>query len=225
MLQRHRISSARDRLGRRIAGLLVLLAGLGGYTLHAGALPAAPENATVLTAVEVSDTTHRAAVPGGSSRNVVNSQFRLMTRLGEQAVVRLAEGDRDGPLEIGMTVSRASGGQLQIDARLSAGTPAVTLGAPRLLVRDGERADVRIKADDDAHEVAVSFLPRVVARPVPPAPPLAAPPAPPAPPAPSRLPAAPAVPSTDALPPLPATPPVDAVPAVPTAPPPPQRAL
>ena len=223
MLQHHRISPARHRLGLRIATLFVALAGLGGYSLQAGALPAtAKGGGSVMTAIDVTDTT-QAAAASGAGRSVVRSKFRVLTHLGEQAVVRLAEdssqGPRDASLEIALTVSRLEGHRLQIDARLSGGAPPATLGTPRLVVNDGERADVHISSHDGAHDVAVSFLPRVVAQPESTPPALPAPPAPPTPGAMPALPAPPAAPTPAALPPLPAPPAPAALPPIPGVPP------
>lgn len=188
MLKDHRISAARHRAGLRVAALSVALAGLGGYTLQAGALPAAPKDSTsVLTAIDVTDTTERVgAASGNTSKSEVKSSFKVMTHLGDEAVVRISEGQKDATLEMGLTVSRRDADHLQLDARLSGGTPPARLGTPRVLVRDGEKAEVRVKSDDGLHEIAISFAPRVLPTP------MAPPPAPRTPPAPPAVPAMPA---------------------------------
>jgi beta-lactamase regulating signal transducer with metallopeptidase domain len=204
MLQAHRISSARHRAGLRLAALSILVAGVGGYALRAGAkAPPAPDGGSVLTAVDV-------RVDAGAPIHV-----RLLTRTGEKALVREepdAKNALAAPLELAYTVTRLDGDRLQLDTTLRQGEPLATLGSPRVITRNGEAASIKIRSDDGAHEVAVSLLPRLVSTPtaLPPLPPLAKPLA--------ALPPLPATPATGALPPLPVTPPTAALPAPPATP-------
>ena len=187
MLKLHRISSARHRMGLRIAALSVLVAGVSGYALQAGA-SAAPAHAgevSVLTAIEL--------------RMDANAPIasRLLTHAGEPALIGY---DLSGaPFQIAYTVTRLDGDRLQIDAALRQGAPLAAIGSPRLVTHDGEAANISVRTADGAHEVAISFVPKV----------LATPPA---------LPAVRAVPPTSALPPLPPVPPTAAL-APPPAPP------
>ena len=209
MLQAHRISPARHRAGLRLAAMSILLAGLGGYALRAGAkAPAAPDGATVRTAVDV-------RVDSGAPLHVL-----LMTRTGEKAIVREEPDARHAlaaPLEIAYTATRLDGDRLQLDATLRQGEPLATLASPRVVTRNGQAAQIHVKSDDGAHEVAVTLLPRLVSTP-------------------TALPALPPLPKVSSalappLPPLPASPPLAALPAPQSLPPadqpapPPQRAL
>lgn len=229
MLQRHRLSPARRRTGLRLAALAIVAAGFGAHAVQAGAppLPTTAAEPGVLTAVDI-------RVDAGNPMHA-----KLLTQPGETATLRQdpdAKNALSAPVEIVYAVTRLDGDRLQLDTTLRQGAPLATLGAPRLIVRDGETANVRLKTADGAHELAVSFVPRVLTKPLPPLSALPAPPAPPAlhglpalpaPPAPDKLaplPGVPAVPAVDAVPAVPATPPVDAVPPLP-APPAPQRAL
>jgi beta-lactamase regulating signal transducer with metallopeptidase domain len=223
MLQLHRLSPARHRAGLRLAALSILVAGVGGYGLRAGAnaTPApGPAGASVMTSFEVQiDSKDKVA-------------WRLLTRTGQKAMA-LANDDvvkkaLAGPIEIAYTVTRLEGDRLQIDATLRQGEPLATLASPRLVTRDGEAARVEVKSADGAHAFAVTMLPKLLprdatspddagdmrqlprTRPLPALPPLRAEPAPPVP----AVDAVPAVPPTSALPPPPAN-----------LPPPPQRAL
>jgi hypothetical protein len=223
MLHLHRLSPARHRAGLRLAALSILVAGVGGYALRAGANAAPPPaqaQASVMTSFEV----------------LVDSKDKLAWQLlaypGQKAMV-LANDDvvkkgLGGPIEIAYTVTRLDGDRLQIDATLRHGDPLVTLASPRLITRSGEAARVEVKSADGAHAFAVTMLPKLLPsgasspdgvgdmRQPPHSPP---------------LPAVPPV-QADAPPPVPA---VDAVPAVRPAsmlppppadlPPPPQRAL
>ena len=161
-----------------------------GYVSPGADTPAPPTPAaladkpSVTTAIDITDTTHAAAASGTSTKTVVHSSFSVTAPLGEQALVRLSEGahqdPRDASLEMGLTVSRLEGDRLQVDARVSGRAPPAALGTPRIVVRDGERADVLIASDDGSHEVAISLQPRVVtastpALPASPAPPQRAP--------------------------------------------------
>lgn len=100
-------------------------------------------------------------------------------------------------------MTRLAGDRLQLDATLRQGGPLATIGSPCAVTRDGETASVGVKSGDGAHEIAVSFLPRVVSASSAALPPL---PKLPAPPPPHALPPLPATPSTNALPSLPAVP-------------------
>lgn len=224
MLQRHRISSARHRAGLRVVVLSLLLAGSGGYALRAGASGSAEatpvEGAYVMTAVQV-------RADGGPTWSTSGS-LHLLTRVGEPALLRLEASTVAGlaaPLEIAFTASRLDADRVQIDTTLRSGSPLATLASPRLITHDGEAAHISVRTEDGAHEVAVSFKPKVLTealptlRPLPPVPPVSAlaplPPVPatdalpplPAPLAPSALPPLPAPRAPAALPPLPAVPP------------------
>ncbi len=230
MLQVHRISSARHRAGLRVATLAIVLAGVGGYSLRAGAgaLPAGvhDNDVSVMTALDITHTTKHATAPDVSTKKVVTSQIRILVRTGREAIVRFGN-QKVEPFEIGLRVSRLDGDRLQIDTRVSAGSPLALVGSPRLVVHDGEKGSVTIDAGEANGAFAISMTPKVVAGSAADAiemhelPDLPSPPAQP-------LPAAPALPPTNALPPpvapwpqaLPAVPPVPPVPA-----PPPQRAL
>jgi len=214
MLQAHRISPARHRAGLRLAALSVLAAAFAGYALRAGASAAPkPDGERVRTAVDV-------RLDAGAPMHVL-----LVTRTGETATLHEDPDARNAlaaPLEIAYTVTRLQGGRLQLDTTVRQGTPLATIGSPRVVTRDGQAADVRVKSSDGAHEVALSFLPRVVTGEVPAVPPLPRPTA--------AVPPLPAVPPTDAVPPLPAVPSTDALPPPPPlpaepAPPALQRAL
>ena len=147
MLQRHRISSARHRAGLRIAALSILVAGVGGYALRAGAsAPPAAHAVSVMTAVEL--------------RMDANAPIasRLLTRSGEQALLGY---DLPGaPFQVAYTVTRLDDGRLQIDAALREGTPLAGIGSPRLITGDGQAATVQVTAN--GHEVSVSFAPKVL---------------------------------------------------------------
>jgi len=203
MLDLHRISPARHRAGLRLAALSILLAGFGGYALQAGASgPGSLDGSPVRTAIDV-------RVDAGAPIHVL-----LMTRTGETATVREDPDARNAlaaPLEVAYTVTRLKGDRLQLDATVRQGTPLATLGSPRVLTRDGQAANVQVKSSDGAHEIALSFLPRLVSGEK-----MAD--LPPPPPKPPVLPPAPAVPPTDALPPVSPVPPVDALPPAPPVP-------
>jgi len=210
MLQLHRITPARHRAGLRLAVLSILLAGFGGYALQAGAsAPGSLDGSPVRTEIDV-------RVDAGAPIHVL-----LMTRTGETATLREDPDARNAlaaPLELAYTVTRLKGDRLQLDATVRQGAPLATLGSPRVLTRDGQAANVQVKSSDGAHEIALSFLPRLVSGE------MAALPPPPEPPVPV-LPPAPAVPPTDALPPVPAVPSTEELPPPPpAAPAPPQRA-
>ena len=210
MLQLHRITPARHRAGLRLAVLSILLAGFGGYALQAGAsAPGSLDGSPVRTEIDV-------RVDAGAPIHVL-----LMTRTGETATLREDPDARNAlaaPLELAYTVTRLKGDRLQLDATVRQGAPLATLGSPRVLTRDGQAANVQVKSSDGAHEIALSFLPRLVSAE------MAALPPPPEPPVPV-LPPAPAVPPTDALPPVPAVPSTEELPPPPpAAPAPPQRA-
>ncbi len=230
MLQVHRISSARHRAGLRVAALSIVLAGIGGYTLQAGAgaLPAAvsADDASVMTTLEITQTAVRKAAPDVSNKTSVETNIRLLSRMGQQARVRIGSSKSWAtPFEFGLTVSRLDGDRLQIDTRLSAGTPLAVLGSPRLVVHDGEKGSVAIDTGDAAGAFTIALTPKVVA-----ASEAAALDMPKPPPLPSPLtqplPAVPALPPMGALPPLPAAPTPQSMPALPPVPAPPiQRAL
>ena len=220
MLQVHRISPARHRAGIRLATLAVLLAGIGGHALQAGAgaLPAAasPDEQSVMTTLEVTHTTHRATEADVDHRTEVATRVQLLARPGEPVAIRIGDGKVEAPYELGLTVSRLEGGRLQLDTRLSSGTPPRLLGSPRVVVHDGEKASLSIKDDEAAGEFAISMTPRVVATPA--VPPVSNLPPPPAVPPVGKLPSVPPVPSVGDVSPVPS---IGAVPA----PPPLQRAL
>jgi beta-lactamase regulating signal transducer with metallopeptidase domain len=213
MLSLHRISPARHRAGIRVAALAVVVAGIGGYVLRAGATTAA--DAAVMTTVDL-------RVDSGAAIHA-----ELVVPPGQTATLRQDPDARNAltaPVEIAYSVTRLDNDRLQLDTTLRQGTPLVTIGTPRLVVRDGDEAKLRIKTGDGAHEVAVSFVPRTMSVPMPPLPPLPAlralPPV-------GKLPPVPAVPPIGSVPPVPS---VDDVPPVPTigavpAPPAIQRAL
>ena len=212
MLQVHRISSARHRAGARVAALAVGVAAFAGYALQAVAsAPPATASAAVMTAVEV------------RVDAVTAMSARLLTQAGQAATLRLdpdAKNALKAPVEIDYAVTRLDGDRLRLDTSLREGSPLAAIGSPRIVTRDGEAASVSVKTADGTHELAVSFVPKVVA----------AVPAVPALPPTSALPLLPPVPATSALPPLPATsalPPLPATPALAARPPAPpaQRAL
>jgi beta-lactamase regulating signal transducer with metallopeptidase domain len=156
MLKVHRISSARHRAGRRAAALLVVVAGIAGYALRAGAgtVPGAvpADKTAVLTSVDVEI--------DGQRISTVAPQ--LLTRLGEKATLRRA-GDAAKHLlasEIAFTASALPGDRVQIDAELRYGDSLV--GSPRLITHDGEPARLEMKADNEGHRFAVTLLPRLV---------------------------------------------------------------
>jgi beta-lactamase regulating signal transducer with metallopeptidase domain len=230
MLQVHRISSARHRAGLRVAALSIVLAGIGGYTLQAGAgaLPAAVSNddASVMTTLDITHTTKHATAPDVSTKRVVTSQIRILVRTGREAVVRFGSKNVE-PYEIGLTVSRLDGDRLQIDTRVSAGNPLALVGTPRLVVHDGEKGSVAIDTGETNGAFAISLTPKVVAGPAADAIDTRKPPALPPPPVQPR-PAVPALPLANTLPPLPPAPTPQSLPALPPLPadpPPPQRAL
>ena len=210
MLQLHRISSARHRAGLRVAALAVVLAGFGGYGLQAGAIaPPVVSGDAVMTAVEV-------RVDAGAAMPA-----RLLTRTGQAATLRLdadATHPLAAPVEVAYTVTRLDGDRLQLDTALRQGTPLSAIGSPRLVTHDGEAASVKVRTADGAHEVAVSFVPKVLADSPPAVPAVPPTPAlPPLPPVPATA-AVPPVPATSALPPLPPVPAMDALPRLPLPP-------
>jgi beta-lactamase regulating signal transducer with metallopeptidase domain len=194
MLELHRISPARHRAGLRLAALSILLAGIGGYALQAGAsAPLAPSDWPIRTAVDV-------RVDAGAPFHLL-----LTTRAGETATLRAEPDARNAlaaPLEIVYTATRLQGDRLQLDTTVRQGTPLATIGSPRVVTRDGQAANVQIKSSDGAHEVALSFLPHSVSGQ-----------------AGTLTPPLPAVPPTDILSPLPVAPPADALPPAPPVPP------
>ena len=202
MLELHCVSPARHRAGLRLAALSILLAGIGGHALQAGAsAPPASGGLPIRTAIDV-------RVDAGAPIHVL-----LTTRAGETATLRAEPDARNAlaaPLEIALTATRLQGDRLQLDTTVRQGTPLATIGSPRVVTRDGQAASVQIRSSDGAHEVALSFLPHSVSGQVTAPPPLPRPPA---------APPLPAVPPADVLPPLPVVPPADAVPAVPPVPP------
>ena len=168
MLQVHRISSARHRAGLRVAALSIVLAGVGGYTLQAGAgaLPAAvsADEASVMTTLDITQTAVRKTAPDVTNKTSVETNIRLLARMGQQARVRIGSSKSWAtPFEFGLTVSRLDGDRLQIDTRLSAGTPLAVLGSPSLVVRDGEKGSVSIDTGDAAGTFTISLTPKVVA--------------------------------------------------------------
>jgi len=221
MLQFHRLSPARHRAGLRLAALSILVAGVGGYALRAGANAAPPPaQASVMTSFEVQI----------DSKDTV--AWRLLTHTGQKAMALANDGVARkalaGPLEIAYTVTRLDGDRLQIDTTLRQGEPLATLASPRLITRDGQAARVEVKSADGAHVFAVTMLPKLLPpdagspdgagdmRPQPHSPPLPALP-------PLHADAPPALPAVDALP---AVRPADALPPPPAnLPPLPQRAL
>lgn len=233
MLQLHRLSPARHRAGLRLAALSIVLAGIGGYALRAGA-SGTPAPASVMTALELQ----------ADSKDKV--ALRLLSRTGEKATVLtnddVATKALHGPVELTYTVTTLDGDRLRIDTTLRQGEPLVTLGSPRVITRDGVPARIELRSADGAHVLAVTMLPKLQPLrgdaadlhkpPLPPLPPLGTPlhAMPPLPRA-DALPATPPVPDAGALPAvpaLPAAPGTDALPAVPPAaglPAPPQRAL
>lgn len=211
MLPVHRIPAARHRAGLRLATLSILLAAFAGHALQAGAsAPAARDGSHVRTALDV-------RVDAGAPMHVL-----LTTRSGETATLREDPDARNGlaaPLEIAYTATRLQGDRLQLDTIVRQGVPLATIGAPRVVTRDGEAANVQVKSGDGAHELTLSFVPHLVSGesavlPTPPRPPVPMPP--------------PAVPPIGVVPPVPATPPAQASPPppLPADPAPPlQRAL
>ena len=191
MLPAHRISSARHRAGLRVAALAVVLAGFGGYALQAGAsAPGAASDDAVMTAVDV-------RVDSGASLST-----RLLTHAGQTATLRLdpdAAHPLAPPVELAYTVTRLEGDRLQLDTALRSGAPLSAMGSPRLVTHDGQAASVNVRTADGAHEVAVSFVPKLQT---------------------PALPAVPAVPPVPATSAMPALAPIAAVPPVPA-----QRAL
>ena len=235
MLQLHRISSARHRAGLRVAALSIVLAGVGGYTLQAGAdaLPAAvPGNtALVMTSIDVTQTAHTATAPGVSTQNVGKLRMGVVARMGEQAIIQVGARKGGEPFEVGVTVSRLGSDRLQVDARVSVGSPLALLGSPRLVLHDGEKGSVAIDTGVGAGAFTIALTPKVVAGSEAGALDMPKPPALPSPPT-QPLPALPALSPVSALPPLPAMPAaptpqsLPALPALPAVPaPPPQRAL
>ena len=221
MLHLHRTSIARHRAGLRIAALAILLAGIGGYALRAGASAPAVSvsvgEAAVATAVEIEF--------DKSASHPTKIASRLLTRGGEKATLRYASDamkkEMLAPFEVEYTATRLDGGRLRLDTVLSYGEPLARLAAPSLITHDGEAARVEVSSADGAHAFAVTFVPSVLpapaAPPVPPAPKTLAPPLPALPPLAVPLhtsppPALPLVPSTATLPPLPAAPAVPAAP-------------
>ncbi len=207
-----------------------MLAGVGGYTLQAGAgaLPAAVHDTdvSVMTALDITHTTRHATAPDVSTKKVVTSQIELLVRSGRETIVRFGSKDVE-PYEVGLTVSRLDGDRLQIDTRVSAGSPLALVGSPRLVVHDGEEGSVTIDTGDANGAFAILMTPKVVTAAAAAAIDARKPPALPSPPA-QPLPAMRALPPTSALPALPALPTPQSLPAlppVPAVPSPPQRAL
>ena len=229
MLQVHRLSPARRRAGLRVAMLSILVAGVGGYALQAGAsapsAPVASSEPSVMTAVAIEfdkSTANPTKIEAG-----LLSRGRVVMRFDTDAMKKAMLA----PFEIAYTATRVDGGLLQLDTVLRYGDPLATLASPRVLTREGEAAHVELKSADGAHTFAVTFVPKLS----PPGAPtpdgagdLPKPPALPSPPA-QSLPAMPALPPTSALPPLPPAPTPHSLPALPPLPadpaPPPQRAL
>lgn len=224
MLQLHRISSARHRAGLRVAALSIIVAGVGGYALQAGAsgaAPAVPGEASVLTALQVD-------VDSGTDASM-KIEAKLLSKPGQLSTLRfdneVIRTKLPTPFQIAYTATRLDGDRLQIDATLSEGAALDKLASPRLITHDGEPARVDVRSSDGAHAVSVTFVPRVVTDPLGAMPPLAAPPAPPAPARLGKLPAAPS-PARAPLAPV-ATPSLPAPPStvdLPAPPAPPQRA-
>jgi beta-lactamase regulating signal transducer with metallopeptidase domain len=159
MLQSHRIPPARHRMGLRIAALTILVAGIGGYTLRAGASapPAtgSAAEASVMTDVEIK-------VDAGTT-----IASKLLTRTGQTATARY---DTDAmkkamaaPFEIAYAVTRLDGNRLQIDATLRYGEPLATIASPRVITHEGDAAHIEAKSRDGSHTFAVSFAPRLLA--------------------------------------------------------------
>ncbi len=232
MLHAHRISSARHRAGLRVATLSIVLAGIGGYTLQAGAdaLPAAVSGngASVMTAIEITHTSQHATASDVSTKRVVTSKIRVLSHKGQEAIIRFGSEDVD-PYEIGLTVSRVDGDRLELATRLSSGKPLAVIGTPHILTRDGQAAQLEVRTGDGAETFELSLTPKVLdaaqAAAAEKLKPSAVPPLPATPPA-QPL---PALPRANALPPLPPAPTSQSVPALPPLPadpaPPPQRAL
>ena len=173
MLQAHRISSTRHRAGLRVAALFIVVSGIGGYAVQAGAgaLPAtAPGNGlSVMTAIDVTQTDTRTTAPNVSSKTEITSQVQVLTRAGEEAILRIGgEGSGAAPFEIGLTVTRLDGGLLDIQTHVRGGTPLAALGSPRLVVHDGEKGSVSVNAKNGSGklEFAISLTPKVVASPI-----------------------------------------------------------
>ena len=220
MLQLHRISSARQRLGRRAVALLVLVGGFGSYALRAGA-SAAPEpvpggkDSVMMSVTTEIDGQNRSPIP-----------MRVLMRTGDKSTLRLAGDPARHTLtsEIALVATPLAGERVQINAELRYGDSL--LGSPRVITRDGEPARIQVKSDNEGHVFAVTLTPRLVAAPPAPAVPghaaLPLLPAPPAAPTPAALPRLPAPPAPAALPPVPGTPAAADLPAPPA---PPQRAI
>ncbi len=232
MLQLHRISPARHRAGLRVAALCILVAGIGGYTLQAGAdaLPASlsVDDESVMTTLEITQTSARATPTDAADKVSIGTNVRLLSRMGQPARVRIDDAQSGAkPFEFGLTVSRLDGDRLQVDTRLSAGTPLAVLGSPRLIVHDGEKASVSIETGDPAGAFTISLAPKVVAGSSADAVDTRKPPSLPSPP-PQSVRAFPALPRVDAMPPVPVAPTPRSLPALPPVPadpsPPPQRA-
>jgi len=167
MLQLHRISPARHRAGSRVAALGIVLAGIGGYTLQAGAgaLPAAASGNedSVMTAVRITQTSVHRTAPDVSNKTSVETDIRVLSRMGEQALIRIGNTKSGlAPFEFGLTVSRRDGDRLQMDARLSGGTPPAVLGSPRLIVHDGEEGRLSIDTGEAAGAFTISLSPKVL---------------------------------------------------------------
>jgi beta-lactamase regulating signal transducer with metallopeptidase domain len=165
MLPSHHLSFARHRAGLRVAALAVVLAGIGGYTLQAGAdaLPAGDE-ASVLTAIDIAQTMASTRADGVTNKLSVDSKFGMGAGLGHEAIVRIASGEHLPPFELGLTVSRLDGDRLDVAMRLSAGTPLALLSSPRLIVREGEKAGVSVDTGDAAGRFVISLTPKLVDR-------------------------------------------------------------
>ena len=158
MLQVHRISSARHRAGLRIAVLSIVLAGIGGYTLRAGAsaVPdASADKTSVLTSLDV-DIGHDA-----SEHSKITP--KILTRTGDQTTLRVP-GDASGKVqaaEITYTATRLPGDRVQIDAELHYGGSLVA--SPRVITRDGEAARLEVRSGDGSRVMAVTLVPKLVA--------------------------------------------------------------
>ncbi len=156
MLQLHRLSSARHRAGLRVAALSIVVAGVGGYALRAGASTApearASDKTSVLTSVSVEI----------DRKSVTRTPSMTLMRGGEKATFRL-DGDPVGNVqaaEITYTATRLSGDRVEFDAELHLGGALV--GSPRVITHDGEPARLEIQSADGAHVFGVTLLPRLV---------------------------------------------------------------
>ena len=158
MLQLHRISSARHRAGLRIAALLIVLAGIGGYTVHSSAGTPAADTSSIMTDVELT------SVQAGGSGKV---SCKLLARAGQKVTVRFDSPEvtqhvLSAPVEVALVITRLDARQLQIDVTLRRGNPLVVLSSPRVVTADGTPAHIDVKSSDGGYDLALTLVPRMV---------------------------------------------------------------